>query len=261
MSFKYILTSTPRRGVLQITLNRPKALNALSTHLIAEVLQAIGSVNNDLDNYGAVVLTGSNRAFAAGADIKEMQDLTAEDTIKQNFLGNWDEFSGFSIPIIAAVEGFALGGGCELAMSADIIYASKKAVFGQPEVKLGVIPGGGGTQRLIRAIGKSRAMEFILSGDTFNGVQAEQWGLVSKTFEPGTVLEESLKLAERLAQGPRLAVRACKKAVLVADETNLRAGLNFERNIFHSLFGSQEQKEGMSAFTEKRPAKWPGSKL
>lgn len=147
-------------------------------------------------------------------------------------------------------------------MTADIIYASTKAVFGQPEVKLGVIPGGGGTQRLIRAIGKSKAMEYVLTGDTFTGVQAEQWGLVSKTFEPGQVLENALDLAEKLANGPRLAIRSNKKAVNLAYETHLKTGLEFERNIFHGLFGGREQKEGMTAFVQKRPADWKnGSKL
>lgn len=255
MSYECIKTSVPIPGVLLIELNRPKALNALNTKLIEEIIAAISKVDLDL-NFGAVVLTGNKRAFAAGADIKEMQNLTAEQTIARNFLGNWDEFGNFGIPIISAVEGFALGGGCELAMSTDIIYASKEATFGQPEVKLGVIPGGGGTQRLIKAIGKSKAMEYILTGDTFSGVEAEKWGLVSKTFEPGTVLEEALELAGRLACGPKLAIRACKKSVNLSNESFLKNGLNFERNIFHSLFGGAEQKEGMNAFIEKRKAEW-----
>lgn len=256
MSFKHILTSIPRSGVLQITLNRPKALNALNAELFEEILTALRDADQKIEEYGAVVITGNDRAFAAGADIKEMLPMNASKALKKNFLGNWSEISQIGIPIISAVEGFALGGGCELAMSTDVIYASKTAVFGQPEVKLGVIPGGGGTQRLIRAIGKSKAMEYIITGDNFSAVQAEQWGLVSKLFEPKTVLQNALDLAERIASGPRLTARACKKAVNIADETNLKNGLDFERSIFHSLFGGPEQKEGMSAFVEKRKPKW-----
>lgn len=256
MTFKHILTSVPRPGVLQITLNRPKALNALNSELFAEILAALQEADQNIDEYGAVVLTGNHRAFAAGADIKEMLPIDASKALKNNFLGNWSEISRINIPIISAVEGFALGGGCELAMSTDIIYASKTAVFGQPEVKLGVIPGGGGTQRLIRAIGKSRAMEHIITGDNFSAIEAEKWGLVSKTFEPKTVLENALNLAERIAKGPRVTARACKKAVNVANETALQNGLDFERNIFHALFGGPEQKEGMRAFVDKRKPRW-----
>jgi len=260
MCFKHILISVPRTGVLQITLNRPKALNALNSELFDEILTALKDANQKHDEFGAVVITGNERAFAAGADIKEMSPLTASKALKHNLGGKWGEISQIGIPIIAAVEGYALGGGCELAMSTDIIYASKKAIFGQPEVKLGVIPGGGGTQRLIRAIGKSKAMEYIITGDTFTAIQAEQWGLVSKTFEPKTVLKNALDLAERIANGPRLTARACKKAVDIANETSLSNGLDFERSIFHSLFGGEEQQEGMQAFISKRKPRW-GPKL
>jgi enoyl-CoA hydratase len=260
MTYQYIKVSEPRSGVLLVQLNRPKALNALRTGLIVELIEAISKADRDVETYGAVVITGNEFAFAAGADIKEMEHIKADEALRQNFLGNWSDLGRFGIPIIAAVERFALGGGCELAMSTDIIYASKTAKFGQPEIKLGVIPGGGGTQRLIRAIGKSRAMEYNLTGDMFSALQAEQWGLVSKTFEPGTVLENALKLGERIARGPRTASRACKKAVNAANETPLSHGLDFERTLFHALFGSKEQQEGMSAFVEKRKANF-NSKL
>lgn len=260
MSYKHIITSVPRTGVLQIQLNRPKALNALKTDLITELLEAVKKADEDIEKFGAIVITGGERAFAAGADIKEMQNLSSESATKAKFLANWAEFAKFNIPLIAAVEGFALGGGCELAMCCDIIYASNNALFGQPEIKLGVIPGGGGTQRLIRAIGKSRAMELNLTGKTFTAIEAEKWGLISKTFEPGTVLEEALKLASKIADGPRIATRACKNAINVSNETFLSTGLDFERAAFHSLFGNSEQKEGMNAFVEKRKPKF-SSKL
>ncbi|CCH40762.1 putative enoyl-CoA hydratase, mitochondrial [Wickerhamomyces ciferrii] len=256
MTFKHIITSTPRTGVFQITLNRPKALNALNSALFTEILTALRKADSDIDQYGAVVITGGDRVFAAGADIKEMLPIDSAQAMSQDMLSNWKDFNSIGIPIIAAVEGYALGGGCELAMNCDIIYASNKAVFGQPEVKLGVIPGGGGTQRLIRAIGKSRAMEYIITGDNFSSIQAEQWGLVSKNFEPKTVIKNALDLAEKIAKGPRLTSRSCKKAINIANETNLQNGLDFERNIFHSLFGNYEQKEGMNAFVEKRKPKW-----
>lgn len=259
MAYKYILTSEPRNGVLQVQLNRPRAFNALNTQIINELKDAIGQADRNPDHFGAAVITGDHNAFAAGADIKEMVGLTSQEVLKRNLLSNLD-ISEFGVPIIAAVEGFALGGGCELAMNADIIYASTSAQFGQPEILLGVLPAAGGTQRLIRAIGKSRAMEFILTGDTFSGEEAERWGLVSKVFEPGTVLENALDLAERLADGPRITAKACKKAVNTANETGLTNGLSVEKSLFYALFGNDEQKEGMGAFIAKRPPKF-NSKL
>lgn len=253
--YEYILVSKPAHGVGLITLNRPKALNALSSPLFAELNKAVAEFDADSD-VGALVLTGSDRAFAAGADIKEMKDKTYSEAYGSNFLESWTDITKARKPIIAAVSGYALGGGCELALMCDIILASPTAVFGQPEINLGVIPGGGGTQRLIRAIGKSRTMELTLTGRNFSAAEAETWGVVSRVVAEGEgeVVKEAVKMAETIAKKGKLAVQAGKEAVNAAYELTLAEGLRFERRLFHGLFATHDQKEGMSAFAEKRKA-------
>ncbi|TGZ79607.1 ECH-domain-containing protein [Ascodesmis nigricans] len=256
--YEYIVTSTPRPGVGQITLNRPKALNALCSPLMTELNAALRAFDRDESkSIGAVVLTGSDRAFAAGADIKEMKDLEFSSAYGRDFIKAWSELTEITLPIIAAVNGYALGGGCELAMMADIMYCGPKAVFGQPEIKLGVIPGAGGSQRLTRAIGKSKAMEIILTGKNFTAEEAEKWGLASKVFEsPEACVNGALDTAEVIASYGRLAVKAGKEVVNQAYETGLAEGVKYERRIFHGLFASKDQKIGMTAFANKQKPEW-----
>ncbi|EPS93429.1 hypothetical protein FOMPIDRAFT_1026546 [Fomitopsis schrenkii] len=251
--YEYILTSRPRDGVALITLNRPKALNALSTPFFTELNDAVATFDRDED-VRALVLTGSERAFAAGADIKEMKDKEYSDVYKNKFLESWSLLTQVRKPIIAAVSGYALGGGCELALMCDIILASPTAVFGQPEVNIGVIPGGGGTQRLARAIGKSRTMELTLTGRNFTAAEAASWGLISRVSDD--VLEDALGVAEAIASKSAIAVQAGKEAVNAAYETTLAQGLRYERLLFHGLFATSDQKEGMGAFAEKRKPTW-----
>ncbi|KAJ2800385.1 putative enoyl-CoA hydratase, mitochondrial [Coemansia guatemalensis] len=251
-SYGMIKTETQGR-VAVITLNRPKALNALCSELFHEINDALARFDGD-EGIGAVVLTGSERAFAAGADIKEMKDTEFIDNYKNNFLGHWVEQIGqMRKPIIAAVNGYALGGGCELAMMCDIIYAGEKAVFGQPEINLGTIPGAGGTQRLTRAVGKSKAMEMILTGTVnLNASEAQAYGLVSAVFPPEKLVEETIKTAAKIASKGAVSVQMAKEAVNQAYELNLSSGLHFERRLFQATFGTKDQKEGMAAFSEKR---------
>lgn len=249
-SYEHIIVDTPKPSVVQITLNRPKALNALNSALFHEINEATQKADED-DTIGAIVLTGSEKAFAAGADIKEMKDKEFASAYKSNFLGHWTKLTTLRKPIIAAVSGHALGGGCELAMMCDIILASSTASFGQPEINLGVIPGAGGTQRLTKALGKSLAMELILTGRPLSATEAASHGLVSKVVE-GDVVEEALKMAEKIAKKGRVAVQAAKEAVNASFELNLAEGNRFERRLFQSLFATKDQKEGMSAFAEKR---------
>ncbi|KAJ1304555.1 hypothetical protein OPQ81_005696 [Rhizoctonia solani] len=255
--YQNLLVSRPKPNVTLLTLNRPKALNALSTPLFDEINEALDQVEKD-EEIGALVVTGSEKAFAAGADIKEMKDKEFTDVYKNNFLGDWTRITSFRKPVIAAVSGFALGGGCELAMMCDIILASPTARFGQPEIKLGVIPGAGGTQRLTHAIGKSRAMELVLTGRMITAQEAEKWGLVSRIVE-GDVVEEAVSMASTIAGFGRVAVQAGKESVNAAYELSLKDGLHFERRIFQSLFATRDQKEGMMAFAEKRDPKWSHS--
>lgn len=259
-TYTNILTSTPRPGVALITLNRPKALNALSSALFTELNSALASYESD-PSIGAIVLTGSDKAFAAGADIKEMAPLTFSDAYVNNFIAPWSFLTTLRKPVIAAVSGHALGGGCELAMMCDIVYATKTANFGQPEIKLGTIPGAGGSQRLTAAIGKSKAMELILTGNNFSGEEAEKHGLVAKAFEGGNaeVLEGALKTAEKIAGYSRVAVVAAKEVVNKSQDLGVREGVEFERRMFHGLFGSRDQKVGMKAFAEKAKAEWTNS--
>ncbi|KII92015.1 hypothetical protein PLICRDRAFT_36784 [Plicaturopsis crispa FD-325 SS-3] len=251
-----ILVTRPDPGVALITLNRPKALNAITQALYKELTTALKEADSD-DAVGAVVITGSERAFAAGADIKEMKDKPFSNVYKNDFIGNWQYDTQIRKPIIAAVSGYALGGGCELALNCDIVLASPTAKFGQPEINIGVIPGGGGTQRLARAIGKSRTMELVLSGRNFSAEEAERWGIVSRIEED--VVGAAVELGKKIASKGQLSVQAGKEAVNAAFELNLAEGLRFERRLFHGLFATNDQKEGMNAFAEKREAKFTHS--
>lgn len=243
-----------------VTLNRPKALNALCTPLIKELNEALNDFNAS-DDTNVIVLTGSQKAFAAGADIKEMAPLTFSEAYTKSFIESWSLLTTeIKKPILAAVSGHALGGGCELAMMCDLIYCTESANFGQPEIKLGTIPGAGGSQRLTRAIGKPKAMELILSGKSFSGVEAEKWGIAARTFPTyEALMEETLKLAETIAGYSKVAVMACKEVVNKSQDLPLRDGVEYERRVFHSLFGSQDQKIGMKAFAEKKKAEWSHS--
>jgi enoyl-CoA hydratase len=257
-AYSYILTSSPKPGVGLITLNRPKAFNALSSALFKELNDALSKYDEDRD-IGAIVITGSEKAFAAGADIKEMAPLTFSSAYSNNFIAPWSHLAKeIRKPVIAAVAGYALGGGCELALMCDIIYCTANATFGQPEIKLGVIPGAGGSQRLTRAVGKSRTMELILTGKNFSGKEAGEWGVASKVIDGGKdeLLEAAIQTAETIASYSRVAVIAAKEVVNKSQELSLREGVDFERRLFHGLFGSKDQKIGMSAFAEKQQPQW-----
>ncbi|MCM2455949.1 enoyl-CoA hydratase [Rhizobium sp. CG4] len=234
-----------------ITLNRPKALNALNSTVMKEMRHIMQSFTTD-DSIGAIVITGSEKAFAAGADIKEMQTLDFVDAYLGDFIGGWDDVAATRKPVIAAVSGFALGGGCELAMICDFIIASETAKFGQPEITLGIIPGMGGSQRLTRAVGKAKAMDLILTGRMMDAAEAERAGLVSRIVAPEKLLDEAVEAATRIASLSRASVLMAKESVNRAFELPLAEGLRFERRMFHSLFATQDQKEGMAAFVEKR---------
>ncbi|RWX76796.1 enoyl-CoA hydratase [Neorhizobium lilium] len=251
MIYETLLTET-RGAVALVTLNRPKALNALNSVLMAELTDVLADLARD-EAIGAVVLTGSDKAFAAGADIKEMQGIDFIDAYLQDFISGWEGVASFRKPLIAAVSGFALGGGCELAMMCDFIIASETAKFGQPEITLGVIPGMGGSQRLTRAVGKAKAMDMVLTGRMMDAAEAERAGLVSRIVAPEQLVEEAMAAATRIASFPRAAVLMAKEAVNRSFEATLGEGLRFERRLFHSLFATTDQKEGMAAFADKRP--------
>ena len=252
MAYEMILTET-RGAVGLITLNRPKALNALCDQLMVELGGALRAFDAN-DAIGAIVLTGNEKAFAAGADIKEMKDRSFIDVVNDDFIGNrWETILAIRKPVIAAVAGYALGGGCELAMMCDVILAADTAKFGQPEITLGVIPGAGGTQRLTRAVGKAKAMEMILTGRMMDAEEAERAGLVARVVPAAELIEEAVRVAEKIASFSRPAVAMAKEAVNRAFETTLAEGVRFERRLFQSCFALQDQKEGMSAFVEKRP--------
>jgi enoyl-CoA hydratase len=238
-----------------ITLNRPKALNALNTQVLEELLSALGAFDAD-PGIGAVVLTGSGKAFAAGADIKEMQAKTYVEAYMEDFFAGWEGLARIRKPFIAAVAGYALGGGCELAMMCDFIIAGDDAKFGQPEITLGVMPGMGGSQRLTRFVGKSKAMDMCLTGRMMDAAEAERSGLVSRVVPAAELVEEALKIAAKIADFSLPAVMMAKEAVNRSYETTLAEGLRFERRVFHSMFALADQKEGMAAFTEKRPARF-----
>ena len=254
MSYQNIVVETQGRvGVIR--LNRPQALNALNKALIAELTQAIETFDAD-EKIGCLLITGNDKAFAAGADIKEMADKPFIEAYLGNFVSNWNAAAHARKPIVAAVAGFALGGGCELAMQCDVVIAADNAKFGQPEIKLGVIPGIGGTQRLARAVGKAKAMDLILTGRMMDAAEAEKSGLVARVVPAASLMDEAMKVAETIANMSLPSVLAGKEAINRAFEGGLSEGMAFERRIFHSLFATQDQKEGMKAFIEKRPPKW-----
>jgi enoyl-CoA hydratase len=254
MAFDTILVET-RGKVGLITLNRPQALNALNAQLIKEVNEALDGFEAD-PKIGCIVITGSERAFAAGADIKEMQDFSYPQTYLDDFIRSWDRVGERRKPIIAAVAGFALGGGCELAMMCDIVIAADTAKFGQPEIKLGVMPGSGGTQRLTRIVGKAKAMELCLTGRMMSAEEAERSGLVSRIVPAGELLNEAMKTAETIASMSLPIVMMTKESINRAYETTLAEGIRFERRVFHAMFATADQKEGMAAFVEKRAPKF-----
>jgi enoyl-CoA hydratase len=254
MSTKTVVVET-RGRVGIIRLNRPQALNALNTMLKDELLAAVEAFDADA-GIGCIVITGSEKAFAAGADIKEMADKSYIDIFAADYPADYDRLARVRKPIIAAVAGFALGGGCELAMMCDLIIAADTAKFGQPEIKLGVIPGIGGTQRLARAVGKAKAMDLILTGHIMDAVEAERSGLVARVVPAANLMEETMKVAETIAAMSLPSVLAAKEAINRAFETSLAEGVRFERRAFHGLFATRDQKEGMAAFIEKRPAKF-----
>ena len=246
-----------RDAVTLVTLNRPQALNALNAQLLAELLDVMRAYDADPEQRCAVI-TGSAKAFAAGADIKEMSAQGFADMYGHDHFEGWDRFARTRKPVIAAVAGYALGGGCELAMLCDFILAADTAKFGQPEIKLGVSPGMGGSQRLARAVGKAKAMEMCLTGRMIDAAEAERCGLVARVVPADQLLDDALKTAATIAGMAPLATIANKEMVNAAFETTLDAGVRFERRLFHALFGTQDQKEGMAAFVEQRPGQWTG---
>ncbi|XAS68777.1 enoyl-CoA hydratase [Micrococcaceae bacterium Sec5.7] len=252
MAQEYANILVERRGrVGLVTLNRPEALNALNKATLDELVAAVSGMDTD-PGVGAVVITGSGKAFAAGADIKEMASKGYMDMYAADWFRGWEDLTRLRIPIIAAVSGFALGGGCELAMMCDFIIAGDNARFGQPEINLGVLPGMGGSQRLTRAVGKAKAMDMILTGRFMGAEEAERSGLVSRVVPAADVVEEAMKAAEVIASKSKPVAMVAKEAVNAAFETGLAQGVLFERRTFHSLFATEDQKEGMAAFTEKR---------
>jgi enoyl-CoA hydratase len=246
-----------RGAVTLVTLNRPKALNALNSDVLRELIAAFATYDAD-PSQRCAVLTGSERAFAAGADIKEMAEQGFASMYASNFFQGWEKVTATRKPWIAAVAGYALGGGCEVAMMADFIIAADNAQFGQPEIKLGVTPGMGGSQRLTHAVGKAKAMEMCLTGRMMGAEEAERSGLVAKVVPAANLLEEALETAELIAGMAPLAAIAAKEQVNAAFEMSLAQGINYERRLFHGLFGTEDQKEGMAAFVAKRPAEWKG---
>jgi enoyl-CoA hydratase len=246
-----------RERVALLTIDRPDALNALSLQVMQELTDASAGPDRD-PGIGCIVITGSERAFAAGADIKEMQSRSYGEMYLADWFGGWDALTRVRTPLLAAVAGFALGGGCELAMICDVLIAADSAVFGQPEIKLGVMPGMGGSQRLTRAIGKAKAMDMCLTGRTMGADEAERAGLVSRVVPADRLLEESLEIAATIASMSLPSAMMVKEAVDRAHETTLAEGVRFERRVFHALFGTADQREGMRAFVEKRPPRFEG---
>ncbi|HTP00967.1 MAG TPA: enoyl-CoA hydratase-related protein [Anaerolineales bacterium] len=256
MTYETVLTET-RGNVGLVTLNRPEVRNALNRKLLAELMDALEAFDKD-DRVGAMVVAGGEKAFAAGADIKEMADLGAKEMKSTDFTASFARIMKIQKPVIAAVSGWALGGGMEIALSCDMIIASESAKFGQPEITLGVIPGAGATQRLTHALGKARAMEMILNNKTLSAVEALESGLVNRVVEVEAYLEEAVKLAGEIGSRAPLAVRAAKRLINEAYERSLSDGLSEERRAFYNLFDTADQKEGMRAFLEKRPPQWKG---
>ena len=245
-----------RRGRVGIVrLNRPQALNALNATLRNELLGAVEAFDADAD-VGCILITGSDKAFAAGADIKEMADKSYIDIFRADYAADYERLTRVRKPVIAAVAGFALGGGCELAMMCDFIIAADNAKFGQPEIKLGIIPGIGGTQRLTRAVGKAKAMDLILTGRMMDAAEAERSGLVARVVPAASLMEEAIKIAETIAAMSQPSLLAAKEAVNRSFETSLAEGVRFERRVFHALFATKDRKEGMAAFIDKRPPRF-----
>ena len=245
------------QGVGIVQFNRPKALNALNREMMAEVMHALEQFDADPE-IGCLLVTGSERAFAAGADIKEMAQATPVDMLNNPFIDYWDRLRRLAKPLVAAVSGFALGGGCEFAMACDMIIASESAQFGQPEINLGVIPGAGGTQRLTRAVGKAIAMEMILADRRLSADEAVRYGLANRVVPVESYLDEAIRFAATIAAQAPVAARLAKEAINAAFETSLQAGLAHERRLFYLLFSTEDQKEGMDAFVNKRRAAWQG---
>ena len=254
MSYETLLISK-HEGFAVIQINRPQALNALNSQVLTDLYNALFEMDHD-DEMKCSIITGNEKAFAAGADIKEMADKNAKQMFNDNQFEPFYKIRTIKKPIIAAVNGFALGGGCELVMACDIIIASETARFGQPEINLGVIPGMGGTQRLTRAVGKYRAMELLLTGDIFSAEDALKWGLVNKVVPSEFLVEEAKSLAKKIATKPLIAVQTAKETVNKANELSLHDGIDFERKKFAEMFDTEDQKEGMKAFVEKRKALW-----
>ncbi|MFL6829358.1 MAG: enoyl-CoA hydratase [Sphingomicrobium sp.] len=254
--YKTILVEQ-RGAVTLVTLNRPQALNALNSEVLGELIQAFGAYDAD-QSQRCLVLTGSDKAFAAGADIKEMQQQLFADMYSSNFFAGWEQVTATRKPWIAAVGGYALGGGCEVAMMADLIIAADSAKIGQPEIQLGVTPGMGGSQRTAHALGKAKAMDLCLTGRLMDAEEAERSGLVARVVPADRLLDEALKVAETIAAMPPLAAIAVKEMINAAFEMPLAQGIRFERRLFHGLFGTEDQKEGMAAFVEKRQGNWKG---
>jgi enoyl-CoA hydratase len=256
MTYTHILVAAAE-GIATIRINRPEVLNAINMKVMEELVDALEASDRD-DTVRCIVLTGSEQAFAAGADIREMMDASAMEMLRRDQFARWDRIRKIKKPVIAAVSGFALGGGCELAMSCDIIIASESARFGQPEINLGVMPGAGGTQRLTRAVGKVKAMELVLTGRTISAGEALRCGLVNVVVPVESCLEEARAWAREIASKAPAAVRLAKEAVLKSFDTTIEGGLEFERKNFYLLFSSEDQKEGMRAFADKRKAEWKG---
>ena len=244
-------------GVALVRINRPKALNALNNRVMREIVDALAPLD-DGPAVGCFVLTGNERAFAAGADIKEMAPKSYTDVLQENMFAGWDDFVALRTPKIAAVAGYALGGGCEVAMMCDMIFCSESAQFGQPEIKIGVMPGMGGSQRMTRAVGKAKAMDMVLTGRMMDAAEAERAGLVARVIADDALVDETMVAARTIAGFGRNAVLLAREAVNRSFDTPLAEGLLFERRAFHSLFATDDQKEGMAAFMEKRPAKFKG---
>lgn len=257
MSNYHTIQVETRGQVGLITLDRPQALNALSPQLMEELIQALQAFDQ-AEDVGAMVITGSEKAFAAGADIKAMADASPVEMIKSTFIPSFETLQEINKPLIAAVSGYCLGGGNELALACDMIIASETARFGQPEINLGIIPGAGGTQRLTRAVGKALAMEIILNNRTLSAQEALSFGLINQVHPPEETLEKALALAQEIAQRAPLAVQAAKSMIKQSDEAHLSAGLEDERRTFYLLFATEDQKEGMAAFLEKRSPEWQG---
>lgn len=261
--FKFIICSVIENpdghNIGLVKINRPDAMNALNIKLMKEISETLTEFDQNSE-IGCMIITGDEKAFAAGADIKEMVDATSSEMVNKGKFDNWDNLRKIKKPLIAAVDGYALGGGCELAMSCDIIVASENSKFGQPEINLGIIPGAGGTQRLTRAIGKARAMEMILTGKIFSAKEMLEAGLLTKIVDDKPCLEEAINLAKEIASKPALAVQLAKECILKSFDTTVEEGINLERKNFCILFDSEDKREGMNAFIEKRKPKWKKNK-